>query len=475
MNPTDLRAELTTRAGDSEQHEYGDLLPGVRRKIRTTKRRRVAVAVAGTAAVAALAAGVLPNLTGTSNPNPATTKPVPQDVARNGIVFPGEVDGHVLQAAAIGNPGQTTVWFDWTPDSTAVSGRTVCSASSTARSMRVSVDGIAVTEAACTPGETAPIESFIIQPSDAIWTSLRPGTKTRIELTLVDSGGRTVPDASAVLGAGFYTGRQAPSDPMPSVQPPTGPNDYVKDGIRYRTPVGGDTLVAAAIADRGRTELTFEFTPATDLLSLRPFCMAGDRYQLAVTINGRSTMGGSCGMQTTDPGSGGGMSGMPGQGLPEIRPGEVNTATLRLTDAQHRPVSLPTARIGLGIYQLGTQRLVGDDGNKLALDEVQEYAGHLYRLGEVRTAPAASGSVRVATPAGVPFLVAYGSTDTGPAVIRVQLDGLDTRTAELSGPNGAGRSIAGQPSRDAGAVTLHVVDGKPVKGTLVVAVYTPMR
>jgi hypothetical protein len=83
--------------------------------------------------------------------------------------------------------------------------------------------------------------------------------------------------------------------------------------------------------------------------------------------------------------------------------------------------------------------------------------------------------VRVATPAGVPFLVAYGSTDTGPAVIRVQLDGLETGAAELSGPNGAGRAIAGQPSRDAGAVTVRVVDGKPVKGTLVVAVYTPQR
>lgn len=476
MKPTDLRTELSARAAESEGHTYGDLLPGVQRKIRRTKQRRVGTALAGTAAVAALAIGVLPNLDTTTTPDPANTTPIPQDVIRNGIRFDAELDGRALQGAGVGNTGETRMSFEWTPATKEVIGYTLCSTSSgAARNLRVSVNGIVVGGIGCVPGDVEPHESFALAANDALWTQVRPGTKARVDLMMVDLDGRPVRDAEAVLAAGFYTGAPAAVDAMPTQPPPTGPDDYVKDGIRYRAKIGGDTLVAATIGDSGSTDITFRFTPATDRLSLRWFCLGAPDQQFAATINGLPMTSGSCGGATTDPGTVGGISGLPGQGLANVKAGQVNTARLRLTDRKGTPVSVPAARIGFAVYQLGPQRLIEGDGDRLGLDEIKEYAGHLYRLGDVRTAAATAKSVQVATPAGVPFLVAYGSTDTGNARTRVQLDGLDDQSPGYSHPFGAGQSLGAQAGRGAGTATLRVTEGNPTKGKLVVAVYTPVR
>lgn len=116
MNPTDLRDELAARAGESDQHDHDDLLPGVHHKIRATKRRRVGIVLAATVAVSALAIGITPSLTATPDPDPADTpKPPPSDVSLGAITFPGVVDGQPLQAARIGATGATTVRFDLGP------------------------------------------------------------------------------------------------------------------------------------------------------------------------------------------------------------------------------------------------------------------------------------------------------------------------------------------------------------------------
>jgi predicted dinucleotide-utilizing enzyme len=110
MKLTDLRDELTARA-DSVEDLAPDLLPGVRRKISQTKRRRTA-AVSGfvgcVAVIAALVTGVIPGLAKTT-PQPA--EDIPTDYVKNGITFHGAEGADRLLKAWVGEPGENTLEF----------------------------------------------------------------------------------------------------------------------------------------------------------------------------------------------------------------------------------------------------------------------------------------------------------------------------------------------------------------------------
>lgn len=479
MKLTDLRDELSTRADESEQHAYGDLLPGVRRKVRRTKRNRIAGSVAGVATVAIVAAGIVPNLTGSDSPDPARTPTVqpPADHTRNGITFKGlEANGDILQQARIGDAGQNAVSFRWTPTTRGAALRVVCTATDTINhSASVRFNGVSLLSECI--GGTEPGPPQDLPASDALWTNITPGEPVDVTIELVDTAGRRVTDRSATLGAALYTigSRIEPSGPMPSREPATGPDDYTRDGIRYRAKIGGDTLVKAALGSRGQEVVTFTFTPTSTDLSFSPFCLADTKHWMHIDLNGKQGFGISCnGNGSTDAGLDNQTS-RPGKGWYELEPGRPNTVTVRLTDKNRRPVTDDDARIGVGVYRRGPQQAVQGDGDVVDLPKVREYNGYLYRLADVRTAPAGRGaSVSIPTPAGVPFLVSYGSSNTG-SQVRVALSGAGSDAAELSGPDGAGVGLTDQPAGAAGQATLKVAEGNPVKGKLVVAVYTPLR
>jgi hypothetical protein len=343
MNLTDLREELSARAAESDEHP-SDLLAGVRRKITRTKRRRLAGVLVGTAAVTALAIGVLPGLTDTSTPEPAVTPTVP-------------------------------------------------------------------------------------------------------------------------------TGKHQPDGP-PTQTPPTGAGDYVKDGIRYRAKVGGDSLAAAVIGSPGQASVKLKFTATGAKISLRTFCTANPQYQVAVNLSSGVEKTISCDSQSTDAGGHGGLT----ISDPSMV-GEVVEATVTLRDGRGRPVSRPGVRIGLGIYRPGAQRIIGGVGDQqVSLDEVTEYGGYLYKLTDVRTVDAkTTDHLDIATPEAGPFLVAYGSTDLGAVMVKATLTGLSPAGGGYSGSgeHGTGVGLVGQAARKAGTARITVTGGKPTGGKLLLGIYVP--
>lgn len=471
MNPTDLRTELAARAGDSDRHDHRDLLPGVRRRIRTTKRRRLAAGLTATAAVVVLAIGVVPSLVTTAEPDPATT-PTPKDVVSGDIAFPGLLDGQPLQAAAIGAAGQNDVTFSWTPDKPSVDVRTVCS-SGTDNRVRVTIDDLEVAEHPCAPGADSPGDPSTLSGNAAIWSRLHAGIPVQVKLTLTDDDGKAITDRTAILAAGIYhAADRPPAEAMPSQQPPTGPDDYVKDGVRFRSTVAADTLLGATIAEAGSDEAELTFTPSGSALRVSTLCQGNSDYAFTVTLNGKLLIDGTCNDTGDDPGAGGVTGDR--NGLRDIEPGQPNVLRLKLTDRNDKPVTPPAStRIGLGVYQLGNRSAVtaGRSGT-VDLPTVREYLGYRYDFYSARAGQLNSNkSIRISTPADTPFIVVYGTTETEQNAARLRLDGVDG-APEVSGIGG-GETEAGQPSRAAGTATLRLVEGDLAKGTLYLAIYTP--
>jgi hypothetical protein len=134
----------------------------------------------------------------------------------------------------------------------------------------------------------------------------------------------------------------------------------------------------------------------------------------------------------------------------------------------------PDTRFGLGVYFQGEQRTI--DGVDLA--ERIELGGYDYRLADVRTAPGPSKKLTIATPAGRPYVIAYGSSPLGVAgeVTGSLWIGKTERTLSI-GPNTTGALGLSTYPRAAGAAdraTLTVSNGTPTKGTLIVALYEPV-
>lgn len=475
MNPTDLRAELAARAADADRQEHTDLLPGVRRKIRATKRRRVATAVAGTAAVAALAIGVVPSVVDRGESDPVDRpSPAPSMVTgETGIVFPARVDGRPLQAAEIGAVGQTSVSFLWTPDGAPIEIQTVCSSGSDYR-IRVTVDDLEVTTDGCAPLATATSGVTVLYDDDPLWSRLNSQAPARVGLALVDDDGKPVADRAAVLAAGIYRAAdRVPTSAMPSQPPPTSADDYVEDGIRYRRTVGGDTLLAATITGTGRAEAVLRFTPPTADVRVNTVCLGRSDQQVTATINGKPLMVQTCTGRVDDPGAGGILGGE--RGLHDVQPGRPNVIRVRLTDRDGASVPpAATTRLGVGIYRLGDRRLIADPRMApVLLPQIREHLGHRYYFSDAWTAPVTRGTVWIRTPANVPFVVVYGTDASNTAPVRLRVEGVDG-TPTTGGPGG-GESEVGQPAHQAGLVRVRIVEGRPTKGKLYVALYLPTR
>jgi hypothetical protein len=284
------------------------------------------------------------------------------------------------------------------------------------------------------------------------------------------------PIPAATLGA----------DRMPFRAVAEAPGDVVNDGLRFRARVGEDRLAAGVIGDdSGQRSVTATWIPTTNRISYVAECwlLPGTDQAVAEDTMVRASISGAEGYlesscesrppHSGDLSSGGYVPGEPGQGDPELQVGTTTTLTVELVTRDGTPAAVPGARLAAAVYDLGPQRIIEDDARRVvgALPEVSEHQGFAYRLEALVTGPAGTDPLpEVATPAGVPFLVAYGSSSPGdPTVGSLQLVGLD---AESSLIQVGGWSTMPQPARAAGAVELRSEGPRDKGGVAFIAIYT---
>lgn len=456
MSLHDLREELARRAAEVD-HRAPDLLPGLSGRIRRTRRRRIAV---GAAAALIAAATLIPGLTTSSVQDPA--RDVPRDYTRDGVTLRGMVGASPLERAWIGAPGETHAEFTWTPKSREVALMPICRGEEV-RSLWIRVNDRTWWRGQCGTTQETPVP---MDSRSSIWQDTEVGEPARVTVQLVAPDGELIRESAAQLAVGIYT-EQSKVTGLPAQ---TG--DYVRGSIRFPARLGGETLLAARTGDPGENQLNLSVTPKGRRLVLLGYNDARDfvfhsSYQLRAKINGVERL--------VDPVDD------PGSELMTVEPYEVARAgarldiTVRLTDATGRTVSVPKARIGLGVYQKGAERVLGP--GDLRLDEILEYENVRYRLAEVRTAAVArAGRVTIRTPEGKPYLLAYGSSELGAAdpgaltLSGVPHDATVMRTGEPGATGGFALLV--QEGRDAATAVL-TVNGKPKKGTLALGVYLP--
>jgi hypothetical protein len=462
MNLTDLRDELATRANSTEDRAP-DLLPGVRRKITRTKRRRIAAA--GAAVVAVLALAIVPTVTDLSGPEPAQT---PSDVTRDDITLHGVVGPDQLDRGWIGNRGQTEFEFSWTPTTRDLALYTYCRPTSeNTLYYWVQINDHTAAVGNCNSVDYVPNGGDMLPSTSTLWLDVPLNQPAKVRVKLVDEHGTAINGPDEQVAFGIYRRGEQLTPDLPARGLPTSAADYVKGDVRYRAKIGGDTLAAAAVGEPGQNKLELQFTANGAPLSYHALCTANQlafdpQYQLDIKVNGQPTYGTGCDAATLDAGRSSSAT------LPSgPKAGENVNVTVTLIDKKNRPVSVPGARIGLGIYQKGQQRKVDD----ATLDEVAEYNGYNYRLTEVKTADATTAKLlELATPAGRPFLVAYGSSDLGTTNVRTRLTGL---TTDAGNDTGGGIGTVGEAARDAGTAKLTIEAGHPTKGLLILGIYLP--
>ncbi|MFG1815857.1 hypothetical protein ACGFIF_18995 [Kribbella sp. NPDC049174] len=463
MNLQDLRDELTARATTADDHP-ADLLPGVRRKVRRTKQRRLAAALGSIAAIVALAVTVVPSVIDTSTPDPAEN--VPADITKNGFTLSGVEGPDRLETGTIGDVGSSRLAIDWIPTTHDVGLYAFCQATSTTTHYWVRINGQTAASGACSTSVDTP-DGHMLRSDDTLWLNTPSGQPAAFSIELVDERGKPVEDQAAQLALGIYRAGELQRPGPPVRIPPPAPGDYEKDGVRFRTRVGGDTLTAAQVADRGQGQLSLTFRANAGPVVLHSFCTA-DRfgynsvYGVRISLNGVVRSTGTCSSSVTDAVQGSAMTWGDVAGA-----GEQVVVVATLVDQNGRPVSVPEAQIGLGVYQKGDQRPVADG---VALDELTEYSGYTYRLADVRTVDAVAGkALELATPEGKPFLIAYGSSDIG-SNATVELSGLSLQS---NGDTGGGVATVGEAARGAGTASVAISKGKATKGKLVLALYLP--
>jgi hypothetical protein len=470
MNLTDLRDELSHRA---DTVETPDLLSGVHRRIRTTKRRRVAGSLAAVAAVA-LGIAVVPSLT-TSAPDPADN--APDDYTRDSVTVKGMVGTDRLDKAWIGAVGEPRGSFSWTPTTNNVVVYAYCAAPGETRYV-VQIGGRGAASGPCNVAYNNPEDGVQIRPDAAVWLDVPLNQVTTVNVQLTDNDGKVIDDSSAQLGVGIY--RAGKRDPIPGgtdATPAPAPGDREENGLRFRAKVGGDTLLTAAGGKPGVNRLSGSYKSTGRPIEISSFCTANDNgadfpYELRVDVDGLARVSG-CVALSTDVGSSG------GGGISAIgKPGETVNVTAQLVDKAGRVVTVPGARIGFAVYEKGAQRVY----TETALDERTEYAGATYQLSEVKAVDAATTrEVSLRTPADTPFLVTYGSSLLGGTdEIAGTFEGLSNQGTLSAGQgdsvsHGWGLTTDGNRAGPSKTVTLKITKGTPTSGKLILAIYTPAK
>lgn len=472
MNLQDLRDELTTRAASADQHA-GDLLPGVQQKIRRTKQRRAFTALGVVAVLAAVAATLVP----TMRPTPPADNP-PADYTRDGLTVPGTVGSDKLLKAWIGDRGQSDLSFAWTPTTDSLSVHANCEADGAMYAIRFRINGWYLGDASCDTGPDAWAMDHGVKlaPDSAFWLASPVGKPARISAHLIELESGRPAGKDGRMWFGIYSTSPNPpsSNGAPARIAPVDAGAYQKDGVVYRKTVGGDTLAAAQVADPDRLDVRFSFTATGAKLVLHPFCTAnagsdGENppYTVEMRVGPGQPFKATCEASSTDAATGSSLT----IDSPVPAGQRVDVVAKVLPTSPHLIGMPPDVRLGLGVYFQGPQRVV--DG--VPLPERTEVAGYPYRLAEVRTAPGPDRRVSVDTPADQPYVVAYGGSALGAGELSagLKIGNVETGVSVAPGVEGLGVGWDPHGPGPADRATLTVTEGKPTKGTLILAIYLP--
>ncbi|MEV6891335.1 MULTISPECIES: hypothetical protein [Kribbella] len=462
MNLQDLRDELSTRAADADRHQ-GDLLPGVRHKIRRTKQRRTVTALGAAAAAVALAITVVPGVLSPSQPDPARTPSYTQ----NGFTLPGVSDGQPLVKGWAGKVGENHVEFTWTPTSKDVKFIAYCKQDADAAAW-VRVNGHDVSHNFCQ--DDGHPNNYSLPAVTALWADAPIGKPAKVTVDLFTTDGRPLADAKQQLGVGIYTDKSGGTGGKPSG--PAKPDDYASNGLRFRQQVGYQTRLGAVIGNRGQKEVATSVVPKSRSVVVQvvstqddyvvPWAALRTEYRVQVrfgdgtVVNCDSAYGDelqrdlSSQLQLTAP------------------PGRPVAVTARLVDKDGHEVPMSAkARIGVAVYDAGPQITQ----NGIDFDRVREADGTRYRFVRSVVVPATAGKVSLTSPVGTPFLWTFGSVDVGPTVW-TRWDGL---TAHQDGPRSGGfRWTTEEAQTEPKTVDFYVNAGKPTGGKLAIGLYEPV-
>ena len=342
MNLQNLRDELTTRAATADDRP-ADLLPGVRTKIRRTRRRRMIAAASAAAAAVAISVAVLPGALSTSTPEPADRT----QHLQNALPIPGTFPGHTLLRGASGEPGRTHLEFEWVPTTKGVAFAPICRIATTYQ-VWVRINGYTVVAGPCPPlGTTSPLG---IAGESGVWADAPLGQPAKVTMDLVATpSGRPAPDDPAQqIALGIYAER---GGPIPDVVPAQ-PGDHVKNDLIIRRKVGPQTLLAATIGDRGQAQVTTTFTSTGGPVALRLLSTTnGYKYSMPYRIQLRLSDGTVISRRPP----GGYQAGADPSATitPAVPKGQPVTVTAILVDNTNRPTTEPKGTIGVGVYTTG--------------------------------------------------------------------------------------------------------------------------
>lgn len=461
----------------------GELPPHVYRV--PGKRWRLVVALGVLAAVivaAVVVAGVV------VIPSTRRDRP-PADYTKDGVMVSAVVDSERLLKPWVGDSGQSKFSFVWTPETVSISFRVYCSGAADTKVVLIKFGDWHVAEARCSGGW---VDGKVRLAADSpAWLGRPLGKPVEVSGELIDAESRQAFAGPGVrIAVGIYASPETGTDPdlgVPSRLVPADPDAYVKDGITYRSRVGGDALLGATV---GSTEVRVSFiAPEEAGLNLSLFCTANrgafdGKYQVEIrTVVKSSLMETSptetyCDASSTDAGS----DTQVGLG-PEGEPGERIEIIARIVpyDPGTPPVRANTI-LGLGVYEEGPEREAGD----VMLDERIEVFGWDYQLTEVQTTSPETGQVSIATPANRPFVLRYGSSPLSEVKDDVDatlsLRGTKAEVDGSSGRDGAlGLRSRAYPAGASDRATLTLTHGKPTTAAnypkeevLVLALYVPI-
>ncbi|QDH10701.1 hypothetical protein FE634_21490 [Nocardioides dongxiaopingii] len=410
----DLRRTLETHADDVLDVTAADRGAGIQRRIRTTRRRRTAVAGATAAVVAATA--LVAFLPGDRDSGPDAAGPtvfgidLPATIDSLGFTY--DYDEHVR------GEERAVLRLEASDEPRLVSWGT-------------STDDDRVTVEVGAGGERRTFDGADFTD----WTYVAPGEAVRVSARV---GTGDVSLAAYTLG-----------EPRPE--------GVSADGVTYRDAIAGGTLLGAAVGEPGQAEVVVEPVAALDGRTdvfYASYCAgapAGAFLHVA-TADGEVVSGGGCddSRVPVDPAVVGGMT-------QAVGPRQDLATRFYVTDGEDGPlVEDDDLRVGLGLYAQDAPRDLGDG---IELPERVEHDGHAWQLVETASPDLGPDGAAVAVPdldGRTLALIAYTRADD--SRITYEVDGDDSSSVSYVG---GGTFTADLPA-GAAEVALVRLGGAPV-------------
>ena len=287
----------------------------------------------------------------------AEAENTPPNYTRDGITVPGTIGSDKLLKAWIGDRGQDKLSFSWTPTTTSISIRAICTVGDGMKSVRIRIGDWRLTEAGCVGDEGWQLSKFELSPDASFWLDHPVGKPVEVSAEVIDVETRKAGAQDARIAIGIFSTKVADHDSdsgLPSRPVQSSPGDYSANGVTYRATQAGDKLAGASVAGPGETQTRFSFTATGARLVVHTFCTANRGaadsipYQVSVQLGAGTPYLSSCDGSSTDGALRGTLT------VPSPGPaGQRIDVVARIVPARNGVPPVPGgSRLGVGIYFL---------------------------------------------------------------------------------------------------------------------------